>query len=76
LVADDDEEVEIVQGLVDLYLESSRTIILAVIPASSDAETQHIIQRARHFDKEGVRTVGIITKPDLINKIPKSELHE
>ncbi|KAJ5143353.1 Dynamin [Penicillium bovifimosum] len=67
-VAEDDEDVEIVQGLVDSYLESSRTIILAVIPASSDAETQRIIQRARHFDKEGVRTVGIITKPDLINK--------
>jgi hypothetical protein len=35
---------------------------------SIDAETQAIIQRARHFDKEGLRTIGIITKPDLINK--------
>ncbi|KAA8646751.1 dynamin family protein [Aspergillus tanneri] len=26
-----------------------------------------IIQRARRFDKDGLRTVGIITKPDLIN---------
>jgi hypothetical protein len=54
--------------LVDSYLESSRTIILAVIPATSDAETQTIIQRARHFDKDGIRTIGGITKPDLINK--------
>ncbi|KAJ5640301.1 Dynamin [Penicillium longicatenatum] len=67
-VSENEEDVEIVQGLVDSYLQSSRTIILAVIPASSDAETQRIIQRARHFDKVGVRTVGIITKPDLINK--------
>ncbi|KAB8215554.1 P-loop containing nucleoside triphosphate hydrolase protein [Aspergillus novoparasiticus] len=67
-VAEDDEDVEIVQGWVDSYLESSRAIILSVIPASSDAETQRIIQRARHFDKEGVKTVGIITKPNLINK--------
>ncbi|KAB8200829.1 P-loop containing nucleoside triphosphate hydrolase protein [Aspergillus parasiticus] len=67
-VAEDDEDVEIMQGLVDSCLESSCTIILAIIPASSDAETQRIIQRARHFDKEGVRTVGIITKPNLINK--------
>jgi hypothetical protein len=57
-----------VRSLVDSYLESSRTIILAFIPATSDAETQTIIQRARHFDKEGIRTIGIITKPDLINK--------
>lgn len=67
-VSEDDGDVEMVQSLVDSYLESSRTIILAVIPASSDAETQRIIQRARHFDKDGVRTIGIITKPDLINK--------
>ncbi|KAJ5807942.1 Dynamin [Penicillium riverlandense] len=67
-VSDDDKDVELVRGLVDSYLESSRTIILAVIPASSDAETQGIIQRARHFDKDGVRTIGIITKPDLINE--------
>ncbi|KAJ5100868.1 Dynamin [Penicillium angulare] len=67
-VSEDEGDVEIVQGLINSYLESSRTIILAVLPASSDAETQRIIQRARHFDKEGVRTVGIITKPDLINK--------
>lgn len=67
-VSEDDRDVDLVQRLVDSYLESSRTIILAVIPASSDPETQRIIQRARHFDKEGVRTVGIITKPDLINK--------
>jgi len=67
-VSEDEEDVQIVESLVDSYLESSRTIILAVIPASSDAETQKIIQRARHFDKDGVRTVGIITKPDLINK--------
>lgn len=41
--------------------------MLAVVPASSDVDTQGIIQRARHHDTDGVRTVGIITKPDLIN---------
>jgi len=38
-----------------------------VVPASSDVDTQSIIQRARRFDKDGLRTVGIIAKPDLIN---------
>ncbi|KAJ5697487.1 Dynamin [Penicillium malachiteum] len=64
----DGKDIQMVRSLVDNYLESSRTIILAVILATSDAETQPIIQRAQHFDKQGDRTIGIITKPDLINK--------
>ncbi|KAL2782750.1 dynamin GTPase [Aspergillus keveii] len=66
-VSEDERDVQTVSDLVDTYLESSRTIVLAVIPASSDVDTQGIIQRARRYDKDGVRTVGIITKPDLIN---------
>lgn len=66
-VAEYEEDVKIVENLVDSYLQHSRTIILAVIPATSDVDTQGIIQRARRFDKDGLRTVGIITKPDLIN---------
>ncbi|KAJ5367956.1 Dynamin [Penicillium cataractarum] len=67
-VSENPQDIDMVRRLVDSYLESSRTIILAVIPATSDAETQTIIQRARHFDKDGIRTIGVITKPDLINK--------
>lgn len=66
-VSEDERDVQLVSDLVDSYLKSSRTIVLAVVPASSDVDTQGIIQRARHHDKDGVRTVGIITKPDLIN---------
>ncbi|QKX63194.1 uncharacterized protein TRUGW13939_10363 [Talaromyces rugulosus] len=66
-VSEVEEDVQLVENLVDSYLENSRTIILAVVPASSDIDTQGIIQRARHYDKAGHRTVGIITKPDLIN---------
>jgi GTP-binding protein EngB required for normal cell division len=67
-VSENLEDMQTVEHLVDTYLESSRTIILAVVPASNDIDTQGIIQRARRFDKSGIRTVGIITKPDLINK--------
>ncbi|PLN82531.1 dynamin GTPase [Aspergillus taichungensis] len=66
-VSENERDVQLVSDLVDSYLESSRTIVLAVVPASSDVDTQGIIQRARRYDKDGVRTVGIITKPDLIN---------
>lgn len=73
-VSDNVEDMRTVEHLVDGYLESTRTIILAVVPASNDIDTQGIIQRARKFDKAGVRTVGIITKPDLINKGTESRI--
>jgi len=60
-------DVEIVQQLVDTYISSSRTIILAVVQASNDIANQRIIQKSRQVDRDGKRTLGIITKPDLIN---------
>jgi GTPase SAR1 family protein len=62
-----DHDVETVQTLVDSYVANTRTIILAVVQASNDIANQSIIQKSRRFDKKGQRTVGIITKPDLIN---------
>jgi hypothetical protein len=38
-----------------------------VVQAGNDIANQPIIQKSRSFDKGGQRTVGIITKPDLIN---------
>ncbi|KFZ18620.1 hypothetical protein V501_01116 [Pseudogymnoascus sp. VKM F-4519 (FW-2642)] len=63
-----EEDIALVDALVDAYLKSSRTIILAVVQANNDIANQSIIRRARKFDRDGQRTVGIITKPDLINK--------
>lgn len=63
-----DDDVEIVQSMVDSYLTNPRTIILAVVQANNDIANQGIIQKSRRFDPAGERTVGIITKPDLINK--------
>ncbi|KAH3962145.1 hypothetical protein HBI25_218320 [Parastagonospora nodorum] len=73
-VSENTKDVQTIEHLVDSYLESSRTIILAVVPACNDIDTQKIIQRARKFDEAGVRTVGIITKPDLINKGTESRV--
>jgi hypothetical protein len=63
-----EEDVKTVQRLVDLYVSGPGTIVLAVVRANSDIANQGIIQKSRRFDKAGQRTVGIITKPDLINK--------
>ena len=61
-------DVQTVQNMVDSYLTNARTIILAVVQANNDIANQGIIQKSRRLDPAGERTVGIITKPDLINQ--------
>jgi hypothetical protein len=62
-----EDDVQVVHNLVDTYVQNPRTIILAVVQANNDIANQGIIQKSKKFDKPGQRTVGIITKPDLIN---------
>lgn len=69
-----EEDIEAVHAMVAEYLQNSRTIILAVIQASSEIANQPIIKFARKYDTEGQRTVGIITKADLINKGAESAI--
>ncbi|KAK4966456.1 hypothetical protein LTR42_011621 [Elasticomyces elasticus] len=62
-----EDDVQTVHSLVDSYAQNPRTIILAVVQANNDIANQGIIQKSKKYDKSGQRTVGIITKPDLIN---------
>ncbi len=47
------------------YIESDNTFILVVTPATVDLETCEALQLAKTVDPEGVRTLGVITKPDV-----------
>ncbi|UKZ94349.1 uncharacterized protein TrAFT101_009225 [Trichoderma asperellum] len=69
-----EEDVEAVHSMVTGYLQNSRTIILAVLQAGNDMANQPIIKLARSHDTLGQRTVGIITKPDLINQGTEAKL--
>jgi hypothetical protein len=40
----------------------------AVVPANVDIATQEIIQMAEDADIHGQRTLGVLTKPDLVDK--------
>jgi len=55
-----------VNALIDDYLAQERTIILAVIPANQDIATVDILERAQRVDPRGERTLGVLTKPDLV----------
>ncbi|KAL8450242.1 hypothetical protein Emed_002599 [Eimeria media] len=50
------------------YATDPRTIILAVLPANADMSTSDALQLARRVDPRGVRTIGVITKVDLMDK--------
>jgi len=47
-------------------MEDSHTIILAVLPANIDIATQDILTMAENADSDGARTMGVLTKPDLV----------
>jgi hypothetical protein len=64
--APSDADAVLVRTLVKSYLEKNRSILLAVVAAKSDLAMQAIIKMAPEIGPKGQRTLGIITKPDLL----------
>ena len=50
------------------YCAEERTIILCVIPANADMATSQGLDLARKWDPEGHRTLGVITKIDIMDR--------
>lgn len=48
------------------YLSEKRTIVLAVVSADNDIVNQRITKMTRDVDKQGERTLGIVTKVDVV----------
>ena len=63
-----------VHALIAKYLKQQRTIMLAVIPANVDVATVDILERAKKQDKTGDRTIGVLTKPDLVDRGGEDEV--
>ena len=63
-----------IDSMLNHFLENPRTCILAVIPANVDLATSEILQRAAKVDPEGSRTIGVLTKPDLVDKGGEGEV--
>jgi len=59
-----EHDVELVTNLVAKYMANPRSIILAVVSAKNDFPNQIVLKRAREVDPQGLRTLGVITKPD------------
>jgi GTP-binding protein EngB required for normal cell division len=63
----------IVKKMVRNYMKRPRSIILAVISAKSDFALQEVTEFARELDPQGMRTLGLITKPDTLDAGSDSE---
>ncbi len=58
---------EMVTDMVVRYMENPRSVMLTVIPANVDIATQEILSMAEKYDGDGHRTLGVLTKPDLVD---------
>lgn len=47
-------------------LKSDNTLILVAIPMTDDMENQQAVLLARNADPQGLRTIGVLTKPDML----------
>jgi GTP-binding protein EngB required for normal cell division len=68
-----DADSETVRRLVLSYMKSPRSIILAVVSAKNDFNNQLITRYSRQIDPKGIRTLGLITKPDALDEGSDSE---
>lgn len=61
------KDAKIVHKMVRGYVQNPRSIILAVVSAKNDFALQEITEMARELDPNGIRTLGLITKPDALD---------
>ncbi|KAH6603511.1 dynamin family [Trichoderma cornu-damae] len=59
-------DVSLITDIVKSFMAKQRSIILAVISAKNDYANQIVLKLARDTDPKGLRTLGIITKPDTL----------
>lgn len=70
------EDIALVDSMVHAYMANPRSVMLAVVPANADIATQEVVEQAEDLDPEGDRTLGILTKPDLVDKGAESDVIE
>jgi GTP-binding protein EngB required for normal cell division len=70
-----DADVDTVRSMVQKYMARPRSIILAVVSAKNEYVLQEVTSLAKQADPGGVRTIGLITKPDTLDVGSDSEAY-
>jgi len=65
---EDERYIDLIQELCENYCKSKNTVIIACFCCNDDMENQAVHKLARDMDVGGMRTVGVLTKPDLIQE--------
>ncbi|XP_036206139.1 interferon-induced GTP-binding protein Mx1 isoform X2 [Myotis myotis] len=55
-------------ALIKKYILRQQTIMLVVVPSNVDIATTEALSMAQEVDPDGDRTIGILTKPDLVDR--------
>ena len=61
-------DISLVREMLKGYTDNARSVMLAVLPANTDLAIQEILDLASDVDEHGGRTLGVLTKPDLVDK--------
>ncbi|XP_053505837.1 interferon-induced GTP-binding protein Mx1-like isoform X1 [Ictalurus furcatus] len=65
---------EQIKSLMKKFITKQDTIILVVVPCNVDITTTEALKMAQKIDLLGERTIGILTKPDLVDKGKEDEV--
>ncbi|KAM5180976.1 interferon-induced GTP-binding protein Mx2-like [Mantella aurantiaca] len=57
-----------IKTMIKKYIKRQETINLVVVPSNVDIATTEALEMAKQVDPLGERTLGILTKPDLVDK--------
>jgi hypothetical protein len=62
------EDITMINQMVEGYMMNPRSVMLTVVPSNGDIALQDILQKAEEIDPKGIRTFGILTKPDRVEE--------
>ncbi|KAF4079481.1 hypothetical protein AMELA_G00178510 [Ameiurus melas] len=65
---------EQIKSLIKKFITKQDIIILVVVPCNVDINTSEVLKMAQKIDRTGERTLGILTKPDLVDKCMEDEV--
>ncbi|KAJ3984868.1 P-loop containing nucleoside triphosphate hydrolase protein [Lentinula detonsa] len=63
-----ENEIAIARNLVEKNIQGAETLVLVTIPMSDEMENQESARLAKQADPSGIRTIGVLTKPDTITR--------
>ena len=68
-VGDQPKDIETkIRQMIQRYIEKENSVILAISAANSDLANSDALQIAKIYDPEGNRTIGVLTKLDIMDK--------